>query len=57
MLASAPIIEAVAERLQHWDVTTLVVDPVMVAKGGDRLLRDDAVTALRGATAAAGDWS
>ena len=47
MLASAPIIEAVAERIQRWDVRNLVVDPVMVAKGGDKLLRDDAVTALK----------
>jgi hydroxymethylpyrimidine/phosphomethylpyrimidine kinase len=47
MLSSAAIIEAVAGRLRQWDVTTLVVDPVMVAKGGDKLLRDDAVTALR----------
>jgi hydroxymethylpyrimidine/phosphomethylpyrimidine kinase len=47
MLSSVPIIEAVAERLRHWDVTTLVVDPVMVAKGGDKLLRDDAVNALK----------
>jgi hydroxymethylpyrimidine/phosphomethylpyrimidine kinase len=47
MLASAPIIEAVAERLERWEVTSLVVDPVMIAKGGDKLLRDDAVTALR----------
>jgi hydroxymethylpyrimidine/phosphomethylpyrimidine kinase len=47
MLASAPIIEVVAERLQRWEVTSLVVDPVMVAKGGDRLLREDAVQALK----------
>ncbi len=47
MLASAPIIEAVAERLQRWEATALVVDPVMVAKGGDRLLREDAVSALK----------
>jgi hydroxymethylpyrimidine/phosphomethylpyrimidine kinase len=47
MLASVPIIEAVAERMKHWNVTNLVVDPVMVAKGGDKLLHDDAVTALR----------
>ncbi len=47
MLASAPIIETVAERLARWEVTTLVVDPVMVAKGGDRLLREDAVEALK----------
>lgn len=46
MLSSAPIIEAVAERLEHHAVRQLVVDPVMVAKGGDRLLREDAVTAL-----------
>jgi hydroxymethylpyrimidine/phosphomethylpyrimidine kinase len=47
MLASAPIIEAVAESLMRWEVTTLVVDPVMVAKGGARLLREDAVRALK----------
>jgi hydroxymethylpyrimidine/phosphomethylpyrimidine kinase len=47
MLASAPIIEAVAERIDHWQVENLVVDPVMVAKGGDRLLREDAVSALK----------
>jgi len=47
MLAGAPIIEAVAERVKRWDVQRLVVDPVMVAKGGDKLLRDDAVDALR----------
>jgi hydroxymethylpyrimidine/phosphomethylpyrimidine kinase len=47
MLASAPIIEAVAEAMKRWEVTTLVVDPVMVAKGGDRLLREDAVQALK----------
>lgn len=47
MLASAAIIEAVSEALERWEVTTVVVDPVMVAKGGDKLLRDDAVEALR----------
>ena len=47
MLASAPIIEVVAERLKHWNVHNLVIDPVMVAKGGDKLLRDDAVAALK----------
>src|SRR3989304_10178321 len=47
MLSSAAIIEAVAERMERWGVKNLVVDPVMVAKGGDRLLREDAVAALR----------
>ena len=47
MLSSAAIIESVAGRLKHWKVSNLVVDPVMVAKGGDKLLRDDAVDALK----------
>ena len=47
MLFSSRIIEAVADRLRAFGVTRLVVDPVMVAKGGDRLLREDAIAALR----------
>ena len=47
MLSSTAIIAAVADRLRAYGVTRLVVDPVMVAKSGDRLLRDDAVAALR----------
>ncbi len=47
MLSSTAIIEVVADRLRAYGVTRLVVDPVMVAKSGDRLLRDDAVAALR----------
>ncbi len=47
MLASAPIIETVVDRLKRWEALNVVVDPVMVAKGGDKLLRDDAVAALK----------
>ncbi len=47
MLSSAPIIETVAERLVAHGLDVAVVDPVMVAKGGDRLLREDAVGALK----------
>lgn len=47
MLASAEIIEVVAERLQHYGATNIVVDPVMVAKSGDRLLQAEAEAALR----------
>ena len=48
MLSSAEIIAAVADRVRHWGLNDrLVVDPVMVAKSGDRLLREDAVEALR----------
>ena len=47
MLASSAIVETVAEEMERYQVTRLVVDPVMVAKSGDRLLREDAVEALR----------
>jgi hydroxymethylpyrimidine/phosphomethylpyrimidine kinase len=47
MLASASIIDTVVEGLRAHRLPHLVVDPVMVAKSGDRLLREDAVEALR----------
>jgi len=47
MLATAAIVEAVAATVAALDLPNLVVDPVMVAKGGDRLLDADAVHALR----------
>jgi hydroxymethylpyrimidine/phosphomethylpyrimidine kinase len=47
MLANGPIIGCVADALQRHGVPWLVVDPVMVAKSGDPLLREDAVEALR----------
>jgi hydroxymethylpyrimidine/phosphomethylpyrimidine kinase len=45
MLADAPIIEAVASTIRETGLGQLVVDPVMVAKSGDRLLEQDAVNA------------
>jgi hydroxymethylpyrimidine/phosphomethylpyrimidine kinase len=47
MLSSSEIIEAVASAIREHGLSRLVVDPVMVAKGGARLLRDTAVDALR----------
>jgi len=47
MLFSAPLIEAVAEALAPRRLP-LVVDPVMVASSGSRLLREDAVGTLTG---------
>jgi hydroxymethylpyrimidine/phosphomethylpyrimidine kinase len=47
MLATAAIVEAVAATIASLDLPNLVVDPVMVAKGGDRLLREDAVATIR----------
>ncbi len=48
MLHSAAIIEAVATTLDEFDVEApLVVDPVMIAKGGEALLEDRAMDALK----------
>lgn len=47
MLATAPIVEAVADAIRRHQLPFVVVDPVMVAKSGDRLLDDDAVEAVR----------
>jgi hydroxymethylpyrimidine/phosphomethylpyrimidine kinase len=45
MLSNAHIIEAVAKTVKKYDFP-LVVDPVMIAKSGAPLLREDAVNAL-----------
>jgi len=42
MLGSREIVETVAERIAHHRLTTYVLDPVMVATSGDRLLDRDA---------------
>jgi hydroxymethylpyrimidine kinase/phosphomethylpyrimidine kinase len=47
MLSSAEIIGTVADAIEKYRIRYVVVDPVMVAKGGARLLRNDAVSALR----------
>lgn len=46
MLGDLELISTVAEMLIKFDVNKLVVDPVMVAESGDRLLPADAVEAL-----------
>jgi hydroxymethylpyrimidine/phosphomethylpyrimidine kinase len=48
MLHNAEIVEAVAEELSREEnAPLLVVDPVMIAKGGASLLEDSAVSALK----------
>ena len=47
MLSSSAIIDSVAAAVERHRLSKLVVDPVMVAKGGAKLLHDDAVEALR----------
>lgn len=46
MVSTTPTIEAIANRLEHWD-RRVVFDPVMVATAGDSLLQPDAIEALR----------
>jgi len=47
MLANAAIVEAVTAAVDALEIPWLVVDPVMVAKGGDRLVNDEAVAAVK----------
>ena len=46
MLSSVPVIETVADRLARHPEIAKVIDPVMVATSGARLVPDDAVEAL-----------
>lgn len=46
MLATAAIVEAVAAAIESLELPNVVVDPVMFAKSGDRLLEPEAVAAL-----------
>jgi len=46
MLASSKIIEVVVQAVNRYKIANLVVDPVMLAKSGDRLLLPDAEEAL-----------
>lgn len=47
MLFNAEIIEAVSENIRKYQWENLVVDPVMIAKGGASLLQSEAVTAMK----------
>ena len=47
MLSTTAIVEAVATLLSTLRTPLIVIDPVMVAKSGDRLLTDAAVAAVR----------
>jgi len=47
MIANSELIRVVAAKIREHGIATLVVDPVMVATSGDRLLGEEAVGALR----------
>ena len=46
MVSSVEIIEVIADRLSAWNATNVVVDPIMVATSGARLIAEDAAEAL-----------
>lgn len=47
MVSSADLITVIAGKLAQYDARHIVVDPVMVATAGSKLLRDNAVEALK----------
>ena len=47
MVSSAELIAVIADKLRQYGARRIVVDPVMVATSGSKLLRDDAIDALR----------
>lgn len=49
MLATTALVEAVAAAIKELELPLVVVDPVMIAKSGHRLLDEDAVQAMRNA--------
>ncbi len=47
MVSSSALINTIAEKLTHYQAKNIVVDPVMVATSGSKLLGDEAITALK----------
>jgi hydroxymethylpyrimidine/phosphomethylpyrimidine kinase len=47
MLYSSQLIEVIARQLRKYGAEKIVLDPVMVAQSGDKLLQDDAIQAIK----------
>lgn len=47
MVSSAPLIHTIAEKLKSYKARNIVVDPVMVATSGAKLISDDAISTLK----------
>ena len=47
MVSQSPVIEAIAAGLERWRQHKVVLDPVMIAASGDRLLAPDAIDTLK----------
>lgn len=48
MVSSSALIETIAKKLRQYDAKHIVVDPVMVATSGSKLLQDSAIQILTG---------
>ena len=47
MVSSSALINVIADRLEHYEAKNIVVDPVMVATSGARLIEEEAVEVLK----------
>lgn len=47
MMASGALIQIVAEKLKQYDAKNIVIDPVMVATSGAKLISDDAIEIMK----------
>lgn len=47
MVSSSQLIETIAEKLKYYKASNIVVDPVMVATSGSRLIEDEAIGTLK----------
>ena len=54
MVSSAELIETIADSLKRHRAERIVVDPVMAATSGARLINEEAIATLKGEAASAG---
>ena len=47
MIHSSEVIELVKERLKFYNISEIILDPVMIATSGDKLITDDAIASLK----------
>ena len=47
MVSSSELIRVIADKFKQYDATNIVVDPVMVATSGAKLISDDAIESLK----------
>ena len=47
MLHSVEVIECISRLLREYDIANVVLDPVMVATSGDKLIEDNAIDAMK----------